>query len=193
MKSRRMLIIALILGLIFLFAWTAGATPPEDEAEAKIVDDVIILNKLQADYEYGDMYSPVIFTHQMHTLFAGSCDKCHHYFETHIIEGVIVNEECATCHHMDGEEFETPMPCSPCHTSEDAEMYRNFACDLCHELDKSFEVRMIELEDGTFYTPPSLQGIYHQNCFECHPAKRVNDAGEEELACDKCHTEDEEE
>ena len=60
-------------------------------------------------------------------------------------------------------------------------------------LDKSFEVRMIELEDGTFYSPPSLQGIYHQNCFECHPAKRENDAGEEELACDKCHKEEGEE
>ena len=194
MKSRWTIVTLLILGLMSLMAWTAGATPPGAEEDGDIVDDVILLNKLQPDYEYGDMYSPVEFTHMMHTMFAPDCTTCHHYFETHAIEGVIVEEDCNTCHHMDGEDFETPMSCSMCHPEEGfTEKYTHFACDLCHELDKSFEVRTIELEDGGFYNPPSLQGIYHQNCFECHAPKRINDAGVEELACDKCHIEDVEE
>ena len=96
---------------------------------------------------------------------------------------------------MDGEGFETPMGCAMCHPEEGfVEKHRNFACDLCHELDKSFEVRMIELEDETFYHLPSLQGIYHQNCMECHPSHRKNEeTGEQELACDKCHETDTEE
>ncbi len=194
MKLKHAALLALSITLLALLAWAASASPTEENA--KIVEDIITLNKLQKDYEYGSLYGPVDFTHYMHTMIAGQCSTCHHFFDHHMTEGVIVesmrtDDHCKKCHHMDSEPFTNPMKCILCHpegVEDKIATLGNFPCEVCHELEKSFDnIRLIELEDGTIFEPPSLQAVYHRNCFKCHTALRKNDAGKNELACDKCH------
>ncbi len=182
MKSRYLLAILLAVCLS-LMSWVVWAQEGEGTTtkEAPPPPDVITLDQISPDPEFGNFYGPVELNHLMHEGFG--CEQCHHFFDKHMLPGIILESEhsdanCQGCHHMDSEPYDEPMNCYLCHQQGELDTFLsvkgNLPCWFCHETEMQMIPRVLEIEDppgsGTMvlYNPPTQRAVYHQNCLECH-------------------------
>ena len=195
MKSRSVILIILVLGLLFTIAWTVAAQ--EESAGAPAVTSkfappetpgTITLDQIPPDPEFGNFYGPVEFNHKLHESFG--CSICHHYFEKHKLAGIIpgtnkTTEYCSGCHHSDEAPYAKPNSCSMCHQPGELDNFLsvkgNFACRTCHDIEMNMEPRVVKISENETYELPALEGIYHQKCLECHKTMGAPSS------CDSCH------
>jgi len=195
MKSRNVILLTLVLGLLFTIAWTvaaqeesAGTSAATSKFAPPETPGTITLDQIPPDPEFGNFYGPVEFNHKLHEGFG--CSICHHHFEQHKLAGIVpdslkTTETCGGCHHMDQAPYTQPMSCSNCHQPGQVDGFlavkSNFACTVCHDIEMSMEPRIVKISDSEIYQLPTLKGIYHQKCLECHKTMGAN------AACDYCH------
>jgi hypothetical protein len=123
MRTKTCIILLLAASLIAAAFVSAAADAP----------GVRILDSLK------DVYVPVKFDHQKHTMIASSCAACHH--EHGMGDGL----PCKQCHALTPETFKRSvshgfMPCRNCHGAFDRDAPRM----------------------------PGLKTAYHRQCFTCH-------------------------
>lgn len=160
----------------------------------------IVLDELK---EYSDLYSPVNFTHMLHSemsLMSGGCSVCHHFNPP----GEIV--KCSSCHEKQRMRTDISKPdlkaayhrmCITCHSNWE----ENVECIDCHELNSAEKMipakrpiiteghpqliiptRLVyktDTEEGqlvTFYHNEHT-GIFNRECTDCHSSE----------SCAKCH------
>lgn len=201
LKNKKLLVLILLTVLAFIVGFMGYLSTAESSSG----------NRFFMHNKGGD----VLFEHSQHQQTVENCAGCHHeilsadervecnechddmeaeYF-THADLKQVESHQCVTCHKID--ETRNPQNCKACHAKNQDEETKGVDCLKCHD-DPEYNADLLnhdefcEIEGHECtgcHNPQSSEGVYHQQCNDCHRLENENYFFEPDgsVRCQACH------